>query len=343
MKKILYSCLVCVLLALLLGMAGAILYDRAQHFLTFAPDSQASPVVFVVFPGQSLKTIANDLEKEHLVTNGTWFRLYARYKGVAKKIKAGEYEMSGALTPVQILDILVQGKERLIALSFPEGFTMDQLALRVEAQGFCSARKFSALCRNPAFIKKMKVPSHSLEGFLFPDTYFFPVHAKCTDILEKMVSTFFRHIPAAWESRARALGFSLQEIITLASMIEKETAAPEERPLIASVFHNRLKKRMRLESDPTVVYGLSDFSGRIRKKHLRNPTPYNTYQIRGLPKGPIANPGLLSIKAALYPASASYLYFVSKNDRTHHFSKTLAEHNRAVYVYQIKKKVGGEL
>ncbi len=327
----------------LLGLAtacGFLCYYGARDFLSSVPDRNKQPVIFVVSAGQNLKTISRALEKNHLVTNADWFRLYARYKGVARQIKAGEYQMSTGLRPAEILDLLVQGKERLISLSFPEGFTMDQVAQRAEKKGFCRAQDFSALCRDHDFVKTLGVPSHSLEGFLFPDTYFFPVHADCKTIIEKMVTTFFQKLPTGWGEKAHAMGFSLQEVITLASMIEKETGDAAERPLISSVFHNRLKKRMRLESDPTVLYGIRGPGDRIRKKDLQRMTPYNTYRIKGLPKGPIANPGFFSIQAALSPLDTPYLYFVSKNNRTHHFSKTLKEHNKAVYRYQIQGKIG---
>ncbi len=338
-KKLYFSAL-WILVLVLPTICGFFFYHGVQNFLSSVPEKNNHPVVFVVSSGQNLKTISQELEKNHLVTKADWFRLYARYRGVARDIKAGEYEMSTGLTPKEILDILVKGKERLIALSFPEGFTMDQVAVRAEQKGFCRAQDFSALCRDLDFVKKLGVPSHTLEGFLFPDTYFFPPHADCKTIIEKMVTTFFLKLPKGWKRNAYSMGFSLQEIVTLASMIEKETGDAAERPLISSVFHNRLKKRMRLESDPTVLYGIRNLGDRIRKKDLQRRTPYNTYKINGLPKGPIASPGFFSIKAALSPPDTPYLYFVSKNNRTHHFSKTLKEHNRAVYLYQIKGKIG---
>jgi UPF0755 protein len=172
---------------------------------------------------------------------------------------------------------------------------------------------------------------------LFPETYFFPKSTRCRQVIEKMVTMFFTVVTAQWEKRAEELGFSLQEVVTLASMIEKEAAMPSERPLISSVFHNRLKKGMRLQSDPTVIYGDPEFEGRIRTRHLQRKTDYNTYQMQGLPKGPIASPGAKAIEAALFPADSDYLYFVSKNDKTHYFSKTLAEHNQAVRKFQINQ------
>ena len=153
-----------------------------------------------------------------------------------------------------------------------------------------------------------------------------------------MVQRFRSVFKPEWEERAASFGFTVHEVVTLASIIEKETGATFERPLISSVFHNRLRKKMRLESDPTVIYGIKDFNGNLTRKHLKTRTPYNTYKIRGLPAGPIANPGRASLEAALFPEKTKYIYFVSKKDRTHYFSTNLKEHNRAVRKYQLGRK-----
>jgi UPF0755 protein len=187
-------------------------------------------------------------------------------------------------------------------------------------------------------MKKLNVPADSFEGYLFPDTYFFPRGVLAKDIITTMVNRFWTQFGVDWKERADELGLSVHEVITLASIIEKETGVSSERPIISSVFHNRLKKRMRLESDPTVIYGISDFDGNITRKHLDTHTPYNTYRIRGLPPGPIANPGAAAIESALFPAETDYLFFVSKKDRTHKFSTTILEHNRAVRKYQLRRK-----
>jgi UPF0755 protein len=240
-------------------------------------------------------------------------------------------------SPVQILDQLRKGRIKLYRLTVPEGLTMEETAVAAADSGFCDMDHFLSLCRDPDFITDLGIPSHTLEGFLFPETYFFQKTTRCRQVIETMVAMFFTVVTDQWEQKAKELGFSLQEIITLASMIEKEAAVPSERPLISSVFHNRLKKGMRLQSDPTVIYGDPEFEGRIRTRHLQRKTDYNTYQMHGLPKGPIANPGAKAIEAALFPADSDYLYFVSRNDKTHYFSKTLAEHNRAVRKYQLNQ------
>jgi UPF0755 protein len=294
-------------------------------------------VIFSIEPGQSLKQIADNLESHGLIPNAWLFSAYARYQKTATRIPAGEHLLSTAASPARILEQLLEGRVRLYRLTLPEGLNMEETAAVVAKTGFCDLDRFLTLCRDPHLISDLGIPSHTLEGFLFPDTYFFPKSTNCRQVIEKMVSTFFSVYSSQWQERADDLGFTLQQVVTLASMIEKEAGVASERPLIASVFHNRLEKNMRLQSDPTVIYGDPDFEGRIRTRHLQRKTEYNTYQMHGLPKGPIANPGAKAIEAALYPAQSDYLFFVSKNDKTHYFSKTLAEHNRAVRKYQLNQ------
>ncbi|WP_022667466.1 endolytic transglycosylase MltG [Desulfospira joergensenii] len=325
----------CILL-IMVALAAAYTVFRISHCMTTPLDPDPEKILFTISPGQGLNTIAAHLEARGLIAHKTCFKLYARYKKAASRLKAGEYMIAASQAPARILDIFVQGKERLFPITIPEGLNMDEIAQRIAETGFCTRENFLKLCRDPEFIRSLDIESHTLEGYLFPDTYFFPNHTGCQKIIRKMTATFHSVFTPEWRARAKEMGFSVQEIVTLASMIEKETADPSERPLISSVFHNRLKKRMRLESDPTVIYGDKDFKGRIRTKHLRRSTPYNTYRIFGLPLGPIANPGALALKAALFPEPSSFFFFVSKNDRTHYFSKTLAEHNRAVRKYQLK-------
>lgn len=312
-------------------------YVKITRYLTTPADPHGLEQVFIITPGQGLRQVAAGLKNQGLITDSLMFTVYARYKDAASRLKAGEYLLSPGQTPDQILSRLLAGKVRLYRITIPEGLNMDEVAAVVESAGFCKKDRFLRRCQDPEFMGDLKVPSHTLEGFLFPDTYFFPKATPCDAIIQKMVATFSDVYTPEWRERTKALGFTLQEIVTLASMIEKETGDASERPLISSVFHNRLRKRMRLESDPTVVYGDPDFTGRIRTRHLRRKTPYNTYQMYGLPKGPIANPGAKALEAALYPAESDFLFFVSKNDTTHYFSKTLREHNRAVRKYQLNR------
>lgn len=309
-----------------------------HSFLTTPPArSDNSPVIFTIESGQGLSLIARNLALKGLITDPFRFKLYTRYKRAGTRLKAGEYQLSRDATPDVILDHLISGKVKLYRFTIPEGLNMEEIAEVVEKAGICDRQSFLTLCRDREFIRELGLPVRSLEGYLFPDTYLYPRSATCRQIIRQMIRGFNRVFTPEWRARAKALGYSVHEIVTLASIIEKETGNPGERPLISSVFHNRLKRGMKLESDPTVIYGQKDYHGRIRYRHLRRITPYNTYQIRGLPIGPIASPGEQALHAALYPADTDYLYFVSKNDTTHYFSRTLREHNRAVQKYQLRK------
>ncbi|MCG8639917.1 MAG: endolytic transglycosylase MltG [Desulfobacterales bacterium] len=317
----------------------AFYYHRFSEFIQTPVDPQSDARPFFIKPGQGLKTIAKNLETDGIISNHTYFTWLAKLKKTETRLQAGEYQLSGAHSPEQILDILLKGKVKLHRVTIPEGLTIVETAKIFENEGFSKASEFIRLCSDPSFIQSLGVDAPTLEGYLFPNTYFFP---KGTDA-QTIISTLVDHLNQVlltpeWRVRAKELGFSMFEIITLASIIEKETGDASERPIISSVFHNRLQINMRLQSDPTVIYGIKDFDGNIRRIHLNTPTPYNTYQIKGLPVGPIANPGALSIQAALYPDQTDYLYFVSKKDTTHYFSKTLKEHNRAVRKYQLNKQ-----
>ena len=335
-----------ILKKLSIGLAGFILLTSIAagigiYWMTSFVDTPAAPkaneIIFTISPGQSLDTIARNLKQNGIITDPFRFKLYARYKKAATQIKAGEYQLSPALPPAQVLATLQKGRVKLYKVTIPEGLNLDETAALVQKTGFCSGQAFLTLCHDRDFIGELDLEGHTLEGYLYPDTYFFPKTSSCRQIIKKMTATFHDIFTPEWRRQAKALGYSVHEIVTLASIIEKETGDASERPLISSVFHNRLKKRMRLESDPTVIYGDKTFDGRIRYRHLRRKTPYNTYQIKGLPLGPIANPGGLALKAALFPVSSDYIFFVSKNDTTHYFSKTLKEHNRAVRKYQLNK------
>jgi UPF0755 protein len=220
----------------------------------------------------------------------------------------------------------------------PEGYTLSQISEVIAQSNLGNRDEFYRSASDPVLTRQMGVDADTFEGYLFPDTYFFSKGVKPRKIIHTMLHRFQSVFTKEWKNRAEKLGFSIHQVVTLASIIEKETGAPFERPLISSVFHNRLKKGMRLESDPTVIYSIDQFDGNITREHLNEPTPYNTYKIRGLPPGPIANPGKKALEAALFPADTPYLYFVSKRDRTHKFSTNIMEHNRAVRKYQLLKR-----
>lgn len=330
-KKVLIALIVVMLAAALI--AGALWVDF-QRFADRPADTGGPAQTLIIRPGQPVSETADQLVRTGIVASALKFRILARLTGADRRLKAGEYELSAAMPPRELLSVLERGLVKLHRLTIPEGLTLRQIAEAVEASGLATATDLLAVAADPAVARRYGIPVDSLEGYLFPDTYLFPRSITAGAIVAAMHERFRAVFTAEWSQRAAALGLSVHETVTLASIIEKETGAPAERPLIASVFHNRLRKGMRLETDPTVIYGIEDFDGNLTRRHLATPTPYNTYIIRGLPPGPIANPGREALHAALFPADSPYLFFVSRNDGTHVFSTHLEEHNRAVQTYQ---------
>ncbi len=316
---------------------GAALLLGFGYYLMTPLKPGAPKKAFVVEEGATLRQVAARLQEQGIIKGKGLFVLWARVTGAGTRIKSGEYLLGPSMPPAKVLATLVRGRVRTHPVTIPEGFTAAQIARLLEAKGLADKEEFLKLVKDPEFARALKVPSSSLEGYLYPDTYYFSVGLSPRAIIKEMVRRFWEVMGQLSEEIERS-GMSLHEVVTLASIVEKETGRPEERPLIASVFLNRLKKGMRLESDPTVIYGLKDFDGNLTRRHLATPTPYNTYQIKGLPPGPIANPGIDSIKAVLNPVETDFLYFVSRNDGTHHFSSTLREHNKAVYKFQKHRK-----
>ena len=292
--------------------------------------------IFVVKKGSGLKSVAIELERRKLIKSKDLFIFWALLKGGSRDIKAGEYSLNQSMSPVTILTILASGAVKTHPLTIPEGLAAEQIADILAQKDLVDKREFMALAMDKNLAASYHVDGQSLEGYLFPDTYLLSRDMGARQIIDLMIKRFwdiFSNLKKGHETP-----MSLREIVTLASIVEKETGLAEERPLIASVFLNRLKRRMRLESDPTVIYGLKDFDGNLTKKDLQKPSPYNTYRNRGLPPGPIANPGRESLKAVINPAQTDYLYFVSRNDGSHYFSTTLREHNRAVIRYQKRRR-----
>jgi UPF0755 protein len=286
--------------------------------------------------GTTFAQVASILEREGVIAGSERFRWLAWLKRVEKEIKAGDYTFNTAMKPSAVLQMLVEGRYKIISVTIPEGFTVAQIAQVLQEKGLGDRENFLNCASDPLFVRSLGIKGDSLEGFLFPDTYKVRKGMAEDDILRLMVGRFNEVFSGEYTQRLQDLGLSREEVVTLASVIEKETSDNSERYLIAAVFHNRLKKGMLLQSDPTVIYGLKDFNGNLTRDDLKTSSPYNTYLIKGLPPQPIANPGEESIKAALYPSPEKYLYFVSKNNGTHHFSTTLEEHNRAVNRYQKK-------
>ncbi len=324
-----------ILLALfLMALLGAALFIvRMDHFLKRPADRRAAPQVVVVRPGATLKDVARDLEERRMITGSRPFLLWARVKGYGRRIKAGEYEIGAHMSPEAILETLTRGRVITHATTFPEGLTRWQIADILAEKSLLEREAFLARVDDGEIVEKYGLKGKNLEGYLYPDTYNFSRGLSPETIVDVMVRRF-KEVTDPLAPAVQRSGMTLAEVVTLASIVEKETGLASERALIAGVFLNRQKKGMRLESDPTVIYGIPEFDGNLTRKDLRRPTPYNTYRIKGLPPGPIANPGLEAIRAVLFPAETEYLFFVSKNDGSHHFSRSLKEHNQAVNRYQ---------
>lgn len=309
------------------------------YIALFTPSGQGTVPVLVEFEqGLGFRKIVNILNEKGLVRDKGAFLLLARLKGSTKAIHAGEYEFNASMSPARILEKLEKGLVVKHPVTIPEGYNIREVAELLENAGLSHKGRFLIKSLDKEFLSKLGIEASSVEGYLFPDTYNLTKGMTEEAIITQMTARFKEAFTDKMKMRAKEVGLSLGEVVTLASIVEKETGAAIERPRIARVFLNRLKRGIMLQSDPTVIYGIKDFNGNITKKDLLTDTPYNTYRRRGLTPGPIANPGLESLKAVLYPEDCQYLYFVSRNDGTHYFSKTLSEHNMAVRKYQIKRQ-----
>ena len=321
----------------LVFLIGVFLFVGFGYYLSTPAEKGGDEQVFFVREGATLNVVADELELQGIIRGKRLFLLWARFMGYSRSIKAGEYRLSSTMPPLKILETLSKGIVITHPVTIPEGFTIKQIGELLEEKGLVKNEEFLAITGDPDVAKRYGISGQSLEGYLYPDTYQFDRGLSPMSIVEVMIKHFWE-VTGPLREKIEQSGMTIEEVITLASIVEKETGRAEERPIIASVFLNRLKKGMRLETDPTVIYGIKDFSGNLKKKHLTQHTPYNTYVIRGLPPGPIANPGKEAIEAVLFPAKTAYLYFVSKNDGTHYFSKTLTDHNNAVQKYQKKRR-----
>jgi peptidoglycan lytic transglycosylase G len=292
------------------------------------------PTIVEVPEGMTLRQLAARLEHEQLIRNQMAFVLLGKLMAADRHIKAGEYAVHAGMRPSDMLIEFLNGHVVLYPVTIPEGYTIVELAQVFAQQEVADPETLIRLAHDRDFIQSLAIEAASLEGYLFPNTYKFARRTSPKEILREMVEGLRHVLTPELRQRAQEIHMTLHQVLTLASVIEKETGSAQERELISAVFHNRLRRGIPLQSDPTVIYGLAYFDGNIRKKDLGSKSPYNTYRVRGLPPGPIANPGLGAIRAALYPAPTKHLYFVSRNDGTHQFSSTLAEHNRAVDKYQ---------
>ena len=324
------------LLITLGGMMAVLLATIYLHFL--APASWTKNAKVVVIPqGKPFHEIARILEDNAVIRDRRSFYLLARIDGEVSRVKAGEYEVHTRMTPREVLSKLVRGEVIQYPITIPEGYNIYQIGEVLEQAKVCAKKEFLEKVRDPALIDSLGLEGDSLEGYLFPDTYNFPKGFGEEQVIRQM-ATRFKTVYASLAKRAEKLGLSRLDVVILASMIEKEARDDQERRFIAAVFYNRLNRGMALQSDPTAIYGVREKRTSITREDLQRKSPYNTYIISGLPKGPIANPGIKSLQAVLFPADVGYLYFVSKNDGTHYFSSTLEEHNRAVGKYQRRAK-----
>ncbi|MBI2604546.1 MAG: endolytic transglycosylase MltG [Deltaproteobacteria bacterium] len=318
----------------------AVTYKLVHFWMRPASSLPSRAVFYEVRKNESPQAIARDLERSGIVSNASLFYWYGRFTGKNQKIRAGDYRFTTAMRPDEVLTVLMSGISYGIPFTVPEGYNLDQIVSIIESIRPGSGTRFERLCRDPAFISSVGIsaPNKNLEGYLFPETYLIGRRMPEEEIIRQMVRRTLSLFTPELMERARQLGFNAHQIVTLASIIEKETGAPEERAMISSVFHNRLRRKMKLQSDPTAIYGKKDFDGNLRKADLRAASPYNTYVIPGLPIGPIANPGKDAILAALYPNPTPYLYFVSHNDGTHEFTSTYEEHMKAVSKFQLDRR-----
>ncbi len=295
-------------------------------------------VLVYIPPKTSFFGIQKILVQNKVIIQDRRFYTLARYFKLTNKLKAGEYLFEPGQAPRQVLRALEQGSALRWPVTIPEGTNIYQLADILAQYDWVDRERLLSLVMDVETVKGFGFRGMTLEGYLFPETYNLMRGQSEKEIVSMLVAHGKEVRKAIGDLSDNELKLSPHQVLTLASIVEKETAVPTERPLIARVFLNRLKRNMRLQTDPTVIYGLSNFDGNLTRKHLKTPTPYNTYIIRGLPPGPIANPGRAAIEAVLKPAKGKYLYFVSKNDGSHYFSTSLKEHNRAVYKFQKLRK-----
>lgn len=297
----------------------------------FVPSNRGGRQIEIEIPeGASYRQAIDILEKNNLIRDRNLFTVVGRIARLDKRIRAGYYVFWGNMSPIQVLKKLKSGKIIEFEITIIEGDSLLEIGRKLAYNKIMSSEAFNLLAKDKGFLVSLNIDAPSLEGYLFPQTYKFAKGAKPVAVLKLMVNKMRDEFNNKLRGRAEEIGWSENQILTLASIIEREAKTDEERPLISAVYHNRIKRGMPLQADPTAIYGLKSNRHKITRNDLRKKTDYNTYVIKGLPPGPIASPGIKSIQAALYPAKVPYLYFVSKNDGTHHFSKTLSEHNAAI-------------
>jgi len=333
MKKLLG---VLFLLVLVAAGAAAFMYWRInQPFRGFQGAEQ-----FVEIPqGAGSLAIGDRLAEAGVIRDRSTYRAALWMTGQGRHLKAGEYRFDRPMTPFEVIDKIARGDVYVVHVTFPEGLTIAEMAQIFESHGLGPAASFIQATKDPSPIHALDPTATDLEGYLFPETYALPRQTDAAKLVHLMVAGFERVFTPALRTAAAARKLTVRQAVTLASIVEKETARPDERPLVAAVYSTRLRVGMPMQCDPTVIYGLvkaGRYDGNIHKVDLSFDSPYNTYRYPGLPPGPIASPGRASLDAAVHPAAGDYLYFVSRNDGTHEFARTLEEHNRNVQKFQVQ-------
>lgn len=320
------------LFTFVIGPLMGLLLVSAHLAVVFNQSYSGPDVAFAVKTGDTFGKVNQRLYDKGLIPNTRIFHYYAKYKGAMTKLRAGEFTIPNGSTMPQILDVLINGTPNLRSVTIPEGKNMYEVAKLVAQAGITSEEAFLNAVQHPDLLSMLETTAPSLEGYLFPETYRFAPNTPAKEVVKAMLDQFKKKTE---EVKFNHPFLNKHQVVILASVVEKETGAKVERPAIAGVFTNRLKKRMRLESDPTTIYGIwKRYQGNIKKADLLEMTPYNTYKIPALPVGPISNPSLEAIKAVLNPESHEFLFFVSKNDGTHVFTKNYQDHSKAVDDFQ---------
>lgn len=330
-----------VLVLCALGAVGYTAYTRLPDLLNefYAVKASATApgreIIVTVPKGASVSQVGTILQDNGVIRSRLVFKLVALIRGEQRNIKAGDYLLKTGSDAGDVLDLLISGKTLMLTFTVPEGYNLFQIGDLFQQSGIMSRDELLTLSRDQTFLNEIGAEGSSLEGYLFPDTYFLRPSEKGDSklIIRRMAQRFKEVYDKNVRDTAEKYGWKSLQVVTLASLIEKEARA-SEHALVSAVFHNRLRINMRLQSDPTVIYGIKPMGSKITKADLERKHPYNTYQNQGLPPGPIANPGKASLIAAVEPADVDYLYFVAKNDGSHQFSNSLQEHNRWVNLYQ---------
>jgi UPF0755 protein len=292
-----------------------------------------------VTEGMSFKTIAGTLQKEGLIRYRGYFEIIGRVQGISRKVRTGYYGLSTNMSMWEVLDALRKGKIIEYEVVVPEGYNLYQIGWTISGTPLISEpHEFVDLVKNKKYVHSLGIEADTLEGYLFPDTYYLPKGIKLDEIPKKMVQRYKAIFTDSYRNRAKELGFTEHQIITLASIVEKEAKVSSERKLISAVYHNRLKQGMKLQADPTAVYGTKAWITRVTSQDLKRISPYNTYLHKGLPPGPIANPGEGAILATLYPENVDYLFFVAQGDGSHFFSRDFGAHEKAIGRYRSNQK-----